>query len=54
MLKDMCNFLLNNLTKMTYLTKCQIEHLVKMYLKTNIPIKMTFDLVKCDKGTYIT
>jgi hypothetical protein len=35
---------------MTYLTRCQIEHLVKMYLKMNIPIKMTFDLVKSDKG----
>jgi len=34
---------------MTYSTKCQIEHLVKMYLKMNIPIKMTFDLVKSDK-----
>jgi hypothetical protein len=54
MLNNMCSFLLSNLTKMTYLTKCQIEHLVKMYLKMNIPIKMTFDLVKSDKGTYTT
>jgi len=35
---------------MTYSTKCQIKHLVVMYLKMNIPIKMTFDLVKSDKG----
>jgi hypothetical protein len=35
---------------MTYLTKCQIEHLVKMYFKMNILVKMTFDLVKSDKG----
>jgi len=35
---------------MTYLTRCQIEHLVKMYFKMNILIKMTFDLVKSDKG----
>jgi hypothetical protein len=48
MLNDMCSFLLRNLTK------CQIEHLVKMYLKMNIPIKMTFYLVKSDKGTYTT
>jgi hypothetical protein len=50
MLNDMCSFLLSNLTKMTYLTRCQIEHLVKTYFKMNIPIKMTFDLVKNDKG----
>jgi hypothetical protein len=54
MLNDMCSFLLSNLTKMTYLTKCQIEHWVKMYLQMNVPIKMTFDLVKSDKGTYTT
>jgi hypothetical protein len=35
---------------MTYLTMCQIEHLIKMYLKMNILVKMTFDLVKSDKG----
>jgi hypothetical protein len=35
---------------MTYSTKCQIEHLVKMYFKMNILVKMTFDLVKSDKG----
>jgi hypothetical protein len=35
---------------MTYLTRCQIEHLIKMYLKMNIPVKVTFDLVKSDKG----
>jgi hypothetical protein len=29
---------------------CQIEHLIKMYLKMNIPFKITFDLVKTDKG----
>jgi len=29
---------------------CQIEHLIKMYLKMNIPLKMTFDLVKSDEG----
>jgi hypothetical protein len=34
---------------MTYLTKCQIKHLVKMYFRMNISIKMTFDLVKNDK-----
>jgi hypothetical protein len=34
MLNDMCSFLLSNLTK------CQIEHLVKI----------TFDLIKSDKG----
>jgi len=28
---------------------CQMEHLVKMYLKMNILVKMTFDLVKNDK-----
>jgi len=50
MLNDICNFLLSNLTKMTYLTKCQIEHLVKMHFKMNISIKMTFDFVKNDKG----
>jgi hypothetical protein len=35
---------------MTYLTRCQIERLVKMYFKMNILVKMTFDLVKSDKG----
>ncbi len=35
---------------MTYSTRCQIEHLVKMYFKMNILVKMTFDLVKSDKG----
>jgi hypothetical protein len=35
---------------MTYSTKCQIERLVKMYFKMNILAKMTFDLVKSDKG----
>ncbi len=35
---------------MTYSTRCQIEHLVKMYLKMYILVKMTFDLVKSDKG----
>jgi hypothetical protein len=50
MLNDTCNFLLSNLINMTYSTRCQIEHLIKMYFKMNIPIKMTFDLVKNDKG----
>jgi hypothetical protein len=50
MLNDMCSFLLSNLTKMTYSTMCQIEHLIKMYFKMNIPIKVAFDLVKSDKG----
>jgi hypothetical protein len=36
---------------MTYLTRFQIEHLVKMYFKMNILIKMTFDLIKSDKGS---
>jgi hypothetical protein len=27
-----------------------MEHLIKMYLKVNILIKMTFDLIKSDKG----
>jgi hypothetical protein len=49
-LNDMCSFLLSNLTKMTYSTMCQIEHLVKMYFKMKILIKMTFDLIKSDKG----
>jgi hypothetical protein len=49
MLNDMCNFLLSNLTKMTNLTKCQIKHLIKMYFKINISVKMTFDLIKNDK-----
>jgi hypothetical protein len=35
---------------MTYSTKCQIKHLIKMYLKMNIQVKMTFNLVKRDKG----
>jgi hypothetical protein len=35
---------------MTYLTRCQIEHILKMYFKMNILVKMTFDLVKNDKG----
>jgi hypothetical protein len=38
---------------MTYLTMCRIEHLIKMYLKMNILVKMTFDLVKSDKGVFI-
>jgi hypothetical protein len=35
---------------MTYSTMCQIEHLIKMYFKMNIPLKITFDLIKSDKG----
>jgi hypothetical protein len=50
MLNEMCSFLFTNLTKMTYSSRRQIEHLVKMYFKMNIPVKMTFDLVKSDKG----
>jgi hypothetical protein len=45
-----CNFLSSDSTKMTYSTRCQIEHLIKIYFKMNIPIKMTFDLIKSDKG----
>jgi hypothetical protein len=49
-LNDMCSFLLSNLTKMAHSTRYQIEHLVKMYLKMNISVKRTFDLIKNDKG----